>query len=68
MKIKDHIILFNAYDISCMFNKTYHDSRAIIKSYSKHKTYISQDELRFVPNIDYKCLDDRIEFINKFGV
>jgi len=68
MKIKDNIIYFNAYDISDIFNTTYHNARAIICKYAKQKTYITEDELRFVPNINLKCLDDRIEFINKYGV
>lgn len=68
MKKKDNIIYFNAYDISDIFNTTYHNARAIISKYAKQKTYITEDELRFVPNINKKCLDDRIEFINKYGV
>ncbi|MCK9320254.1 hypothetical protein [Methanoculleus sp.] len=68
MKKKDNNYLFNAYDMSCIFNKTYHECRRLIKQYAKHKTYISDEELRFIPYINKKCLDDRIEFINKFGV
>ena len=68
MKKNDNIIFFSAYDISDIFNTTYHNARAIISKYAKQKTYITEDELRFVPNIDLKCLDDRIEFINKYGV
>jgi len=68
MKKKDNIFYFNAYDVSDIFNISYHNARAKIGKYAKQKTYITENELRFVPNIDLKSLDDRIEFIHKFGV
>jgi hypothetical protein len=68
MKTTNDILLFSSYDLMSMLDITYHESRSLIKQYANHKTYISENEIRYIPNIDLKCLDDRIEFYKKFGV